>query len=71
MSKQIILRCCCCAKQAVDRPAGRDDYITTLIGAKAGFKSDEVFCGHCAKDLDENGLFSDERAAAERIFYEP
>ncbi len=57
--------CTCCGKQALNQNVPVDDkYTTTLIGARAGFASGECFCGHCAKDLDENGLFPEERAAA-------
>lgn len=55
--------CCVCAKQAVNgqNPDRTDKYITKLEGAKAAFKSNEVFCGYCAEDLDEDGLFPEER----------
>lgn len=57
-----IFHCCCCGRQAVSGVTDpRDSYVTTLQGARAGFRSDEVFCGHCAVDLDENGLFPEER----------
>jgi hypothetical protein len=57
--------CCCCGKQAVwdQYPSIYDKYITKMEGSKAGFKFDEVFCGYCAMDLDENGLFPEERAS--------
>lgn len=42
-------------------PSINDKYCTKGEGSKAGFKSDEVFCGYCAEDLDENGLFPEER----------
>lgn len=55
--------CCVCGKQVVtgQNPSRYDLYITKLEGAKAGFNSNEVFCGYCAEDLDENGLFPEER----------
>ena len=57
-----IFYCCCCGRQAVPRATDpRDSLVTTLQGARAGFSSNEVFCGHCAVDLDENGLFPEER----------
>ncbi len=57
----MIIRCSACGKQLVKRSVPKDDkYITTLSGAKRGF-GQEVFCGHCAVDLDENGLFPEER----------
>ena len=57
-----IFHCCCCGRQAVSRATDpRDTHVTTLQGARAGFSSNEVFCGHCAVDLDENGLFPEER----------
>lgn len=32
-----------------------------MEGAKAAFNRNEVFCGYCAEELDENGLFPEER----------
>ena len=61
MSK--IIYCCCCGKQAVFsyEPDIYDKYVTRGNGGKAAFKSDEIICFYCAKDLDENGLFPEER----------
>lgn len=57
--------CVCCGKQALNQKVPVDDeFTTTLIGARAGFTAGECFCGHCAEDMDENGLFPEERAAA-------
>ena len=57
----MIIKCSTCGKQAVKGPVSKDDKcITTLDGAKRGF-GQEVFCGHCAVDLDGNGLFPEER----------
>ena len=54
--------CVCCGKQALNEKVAINAlYITTLIGARAGFKANECYCGHCAKDMDENGLFPEER----------
>jgi hypothetical protein len=56
------IHCSCCVKQAIRDEVSIDDkYRTTLLGAKAGFSCQECFCGHCAKDLDQNGLFPEER----------
>lgn len=58
-----IIRCVVCGKQAVNREVPPyDDHVTTLINAKAGVKPNECYCGHCAKDLDEDGLFPEERS---------
>lgn len=55
--------CCVCGKQAVQEQVSvHDTYCTTLQGARAGFTAGECFCGHCARDLDEHGLFPEERA---------
>jgi hypothetical protein len=55
--------CCCCGKQCIDAPVSvHDQRTTTLIGANAGINAQECFCGHCAKDLDENGMFPEEYA---------
>ena len=60
--------CCCCGKRALPGPIAADNpAFTTLDGAKAGFRVDEVFCGYCAQDLDEDGLFPEERAAVESL----
>ena len=57
--------CCCCGKQAINQRVSRDDkYVTILEGAKPGFSAGECYCGYCAEELDENGLFPEERAAA-------
>lgn len=42
-------------------PLRDDSHITKLEGSRAGWKQDEVYCGYCAEDMDENGLFPDER----------
>jgi hypothetical protein len=55
--------CCCCGKQCIDALVPvHDQRTTTLIGAKAGINAQECFCGHCAEDLDENGMFPEEYA---------
>lgn len=52
--------CESCAKQCVDRNVSRyDKNLTTLKNSKMGINS--VFCGYCAEELDENGLFPEER----------
>lgn len=58
------LYCCCCGKQALknENPPQDDKYKTKLEGGRAGFKSNEVFCGYCSLDMDENGLFPEEAA---------
>lgn len=64
--------CCCCGKQAVrNRNPSRDDKrVTKLEGGRAGFKANEVFCGYCAENMDENGLFPEEAAEAESMAHE-
>lgn len=60
--KTMKIICLTCGKQAIKEQVSIDhQYLTTLIGAKASFKPNECFCGHCAKELDENGLFPEER----------
>ena len=64
-----IIRCCCCGKQCVSYNVPPDDkHCTIMRGGKAAFKHNEIFCGYCAVDLDENGLFPEERFKA--AFYE-
>lgn len=57
------IHCCVCGKQAVrgQNPRPDDEKITKLEEARAAFSPDECFCGYCAKDMDENGLFPEER----------
>lgn len=61
MNKERII-CCVCGKQVVKNqiPNRNDKYTTILEGSKAGF-GNQVFCGYCAEDLDEDGLFPNER----------
>jgi hypothetical protein len=55
--------CVVCAKQAVNRRVSRyDELVTTLQGAKAAVNPYECYCGYCAEDLDENGLFPEDRS---------
>ena len=62
MTNSRIIHCCVCAKQVVPYDVSPDDkYCTTGKNAKCGFKPNECFCDICGKDLDENGLFPEER----------
>ena len=55
--------CDCCGRQAIQEETNiSDPYVTTLFGARASFSKDRCICGHCAEDLDENGLFPEEQA---------
>lgn len=58
------ITCCCCNRQLIKGCTRPNDIITTYDGAKAGNTYDSPFCGECAKDLDENGLFPEEWASA-------
>ena len=66
MTRLVRLYCCCCGKQAIKngKPPRHDKNTTTLEGARAGFSRGEVFCGYCAEEMDENGLFPEEQAQA-------
>jgi hypothetical protein len=59
----MIIWCCCCGKQALfsETPSRYDKDVTAGKGGRAGFKNDEIFCAYCAEDIDENGLFPEER----------
>ncbi len=58
--------CVTCGKQAIDAIVPiSEKYTTTLKGARAGFNPGECYCGHCAKEMDENGLFPEERGLVE------
>lgn len=65
MKNSRAIYCSCCGKQAVSRqnPSRFDKFTTKMEGAKASFGG-EVFCGYCAEELDENGLFPEEREEA-------
>jgi len=65
-TRSVRLYCCCCGKQAIKsgKPSRHDKYTTTLEGARAGFSYGQVFCGYCAEEMDENGLFPEEQAQA-------
>jgi hypothetical protein len=64
MNKRIY--CSVCGKQAVNREVSPNEpHITTLYGAISDFRNDRCFCVYCAKYLDENGLFPEERAKAD------
>jgi len=55
--------CCCCCRQVISSKYNiNDKHVIDNNYAKAGFKPGEVFCRDCGKDLDENGLFPEERA---------
>ena len=56
--------CPCCGKQVVrgQSPRQDDPHVAPAEGGKTGFGLDQVFCGFCAKDLDENGMFPEEAA---------
>lgn len=51
--------CSCCARQIVSYPAS-NNYI---VGGKPATHDvlDKYICHECAEDLDENGLFPEER----------
>jgi hypothetical protein len=51
-------------------PSRDDKRVTKLEGGRAGFKANEVFCGYCAENMDENGLFPEEAAEAESMAHE-
>ena len=55
--------CCCCGRQIVSHCNGRGtgSELVAPNPAIAGFQ-DQAFCADCAEDLDENGLFHEERA---------
>ena len=57
--------CSVCGKQIISAYTYENDkYVTTSIGAKADCCG-KVLCGHCSKDLDQYGLFPEERSALE------
>jgi len=60
--KPRIVYCDCCGRQVIQHLTDRNDpHCTTSQGAVASFPPN-VICGYCAEELDENGLFPEERA---------
>ena len=59
-TKLIKIYCCVCARQIVSYEAD-DDYI---IGSRSviNMGPGKFCCLNCGKDLDENGLFPEERS---------
>ena len=55
-----ILYCCSCGRQIKKKGISSDKLEAPLYGFKLNF-GNTIFCGDCAKDLDENGLFPEER----------
>ncbi len=54
--------CCVCSKQAVSYDVSEyDEHRTILKNSKANMGG-TIFCGYCARALDENGLSPEERA---------
>ena len=58
----MIIYCCICGKQAVNREVDRyDEHTTIMKNGRTNF-GNTIFCGYCAEDLDSDGLFPEERA---------
>jgi hypothetical protein len=59
-----IKKCCCCARQIVSYTVDiRDEFCCNLPATSMGFG--KWCCRECSKDLDENGLFPEERGGYE------
>jgi len=52
--------CSCCGRQFVKRKTFCDDECVSCELAVKDF-GDKFICKYCARDLDENGLFTEER----------
>lgn len=60
MKNQSIKRCSCCARQIVSYTVHtHNKYMCMLPAINMGFG--QWYCKECSKDLDENGLFPEER----------
>ena len=60
MKNQSIKRCCCCARQIVSGSVDiRDEYRCMVPAVNMGFGA--WCCKECSKDLNEDGLFPEER----------
>lgn len=57
----MITRCACCGRQVVNYKVYRSRYVTS--GPVTLLCSGEVACCECSRDLDEDGLFPEERIA--------
>lgn len=54
--------CEICRKQVVNFHVSENDtYRTIRKGAKAAWGGNTCFCGYCARHLDENGMFPEEK----------
>jgi hypothetical protein len=60
--------CECCGKQIVNYQVSTlDKYCAPAKGAKP-LGTGRWCCGHCAEDLDEHGLFPEERHLAHELY---
>jgi len=53
--------CCCCGKQFVLRETNRNDEWVVEAYNAVSMGCGKHACKYCAEDLDENGLFPEER----------
>jgi hypothetical protein len=53
--------CCVCARQIVKRQTDTSNQAPTPVTMMG---PNQYCCADCSKDLDENGLFPEERSAA-------
>jgi hypothetical protein len=60
VKNESIKRCCCCSRQIVSNVVGINDKYCCNVPATRMW-SDQWCCKECSKDLDENGLFPEER----------
>ena len=59
----MIKYCCCCARQFVQRDESTGYCITSQRAVRMG--PDKWCCNECAQELDEDGLFPEERMGLE------
>lgn len=59
--------CECCGRQILPGPGVPDKYVT--YGPARRLVADQYLCGQCARELDEDGLFPEERNNLEDAFY--
>lgn len=53
------IECCCCGRQIVNYDCGKSDYITSGPPTVMGIRL--YACVECSSELDEYGLFPEER----------
>lgn len=62
------VNCCCCGKQIVSRETPRSDKYVTKGKGSVLLWPEKWCCGYCSEELDEWGLFPEERCFAPELY---